>query len=182
MTAASSAASSGSVELRLPAWAPLGAAAAAIVAAAPCCLWVASNVRTTPALHSAALFVHLAALLVGFGAVLTVDWVALLWTLGRRRLVDVLDAAAHVTVPIWAGFSGLVFSGLFLEPDLTSRFTQVKLVAVLAIGLNGVVATGLHRSMVRKPSLRVVTLGMVCAAVSQLCWWTATLVGFISAH
>jgi hypothetical protein len=75
-----------------------------------------------------------------------------------------------------------VLSGVLLEPDLASRFVQIKLAAVLAIGLNGVVATGLHRAMVRKPSVRLVTLGMGCAVVSQLCWWTATLVGFISAH
>lgn len=170
------------MEIRLPGWAPLGGAAAGILAAVPCCLWVASNVTPTPALHSAALFVHLAALLVGFGAALTVDWVALRWTIGRGHLLDVLDTASVMTAPIWAGFAGLVLSGIFLEPALASTLTQIKLVLVLLIGLNGVVAIGLHRAMVRRPSLRLVTLGLGCAAISQVGWWGATLIGFINAH
>jgi hypothetical protein len=166
-----------------PPWAPLALVGALILAAAPVVLWVCSVTHPLPVVHEVALFVHLASLLVGFGAVLTVDWVAALFILGRRTFHEMLRAADNAAVPVWAGYAGLVLSGLLLEPDLTSPVTIVKLVLVLVIGLNGVVALGLHRALGRGGAdLRWMALGGMCATVSQLGWWGATLVGFLNAH
>ncbi|MEU4235902.1 hypothetical protein [Actinoplanes sp. NPDC026619] len=66
--------------------------------------------------HGVALFGHLVSVVVGFGAVLLVDWFGLLWLTGRRSLDDVLRTAAGAHVPIWLGFAGLLTTGLFLGP------------------------------------------------------------------
>jgi hypothetical protein len=168
---------------RLPHWTPLAVVGSVILAAAPVVVWICSVSHPLPVVHDVALFVHLASLLLGFGAVLTVDWVAALFILGRRNLHEMLRAADNAAVPVWAGYAGLVLSGLLLEPDLTSPLTIVKLVLVLVIGLNGVVALGLHRALGRGGAdLRWMALGGMCATVSQLCWWGATAVGFLNAH
>ena len=168
---------------RVPSWTPLALVGSVILAAAPVVVWVCSVAHPLPVVHEVALFVHLAALLVGFGAVLSVDWVAALFILGKRNFHEMLRAADNAAVPVWAGYAGLVLSGLLLEPDLTSPVTIVKLVLVLVIGLNGVVALGLHRALGRGGAdLRWMALGGMCATVSQLGWWGATLVGFLNAH
>ena len=148
-----------------------------------CTVWVCSVAHPRPVVHEVALFVHLAALLVGFGAVLSVDWVAALFILGRRTFHEMLRAADNAAVPVWAGYAGLVLSGLLLEPDLEHPVTMLKLGLVLVIGLNGVVALGLHRALGRGGAdLRWMALGGMCATVSQLGWWGATVVGFLNAH
>lgn len=167
----------------VPSWVHLALVASAIIAAAPVVVWVCSRTHPLPLVHELALFVHLASLLVGFGAVLSVDWVAALFVLGRRSFHEMLRAADNAAVPVWAGYAGLVLSGLLLEPDLSSPVTIVKLVLVLVIGLNGAVALGLHRALGRGGAdLRWMALGGMCATVSQAGWWGATVVGFINAH
>ena len=94
-----------------------------------------------PGLQRGALFVHLASLVFGFGAVLAVDWVALLWVLRRRPLGDVLRTSRNTHLPAWLGYAGLLASGALLEPDLSSWATRVKLALVVLIGWNGLVAT-----------------------------------------
>lgn len=166
-----------------PDWLPLAAVGSLILAAAPVVLWTCSHTHPAPVVHEVALFVHLAALLVGFGAVLSVDWVAALFILGKRSFHEMLRAADNAAVPVWAGYAGLVLSGLLLEPDLGNPVTQVKLALVLLIGLNGVVALGLHRALGRGGAdLRWMALGGMCATVSQVGWWGATVVGFLNAH
>lgn len=167
---------------RRPDWLPLAAVGSLILATAPAVVWTCSHTHPVPLLHDVALFVHLAALLVGFGAVLSVDWVAALFILGKRSFHEMMRAADNAAVPVWAGYAGLVLSGLLLEPDLTSPVTQVKLALVLVIGLNGVVAVGLHRALGRGADLRWMALGGMCATVSQLAWWGATVIGFLNAH
>jgi hypothetical protein len=168
---------------RRPDWLPLAAVASLILAASPVVVWTCAHSHPVPLVHDVALFVHLGALLVGFGAVLSVDWVAALFIVGRRSYHEMMRAADNAAVPIWAGYAGLVLSGLLLEPDLTSPVTQVKLGLVLVIGLNGVVALGLHRALGRGGAdLRWMALGGMCATVSQIAWWGATAVGFLNAH
>ncbi|MFC7501446.1 hypothetical protein [Nocardioides sp. GCM10030258] len=133
-------------------------------------------------MHAVALFAHLAALIAGFGAVLAVDWMALLWLTGRRSIEAVLEAATSVAIPIWLGYAGLVGTGMLLEPDLASTWTKIKLALVVIIGVNGVAAAAVHHAMVRHPSRAAMMLGAVCATLSQACWWTATAVGFVNAH
>ncbi|MFJ5774352.1 hypothetical protein [Streptomyces sp. NPDC093094] len=131
-------------------------------------------------------FLHLASLVVGLGAVLAVDWFAALWLLGRRRLADILDTACTLQVPIWLGLFGLVATGSFLHPDLTSALTQIKLGLVLAITLNGLYAhrLGEQLSLYRT---RTVPRGLLvrsgaAATVSQLGWWGAGLIGFVNSQ
>lgn len=159
---------------RRPDWLPLAAVGSLILATAPAVLWTCAHAHPAPLLHDLALFVHLGALLVGFGAVLSVDWVAALFIVGKRSFHEMMRAADNAAVPVWAGYAGLVLSGLLLEPDLASPVTQVKLALVLALGL--------HRALGRGADLRWMALGGMCATVSQLAWWGATVVGFLNAH
>lgn len=151
-----------------------------VLVGVPGCWWLAGHAEPHRVLHEGALFVHLASLVLGFGAVLTVDWVGLLWLLGRRAFEDVTTAAGNVTFPIWAGYAGLVGSGLLLEPDLGARLTQVKIALVLLIGLNGLVATALHRRLADGPSLRLVAISSTTALLSQIGWWGAVVIGHLT--
>lgn len=64
-------------------------------------VWVSVHVAPDPALHEVALFAHLAALVLGFGAVLVIDWIGFLWLLGRRSFRDVTRTADAVHGVIW---------------------------------------------------------------------------------
>lgn len=168
--------------LVIPGWGRLAATGVAILIAGVVAISIAT-ISPPPAVHAVGLFVHLAALVVGFGAVLHVEWVGLLWLLGRRESSDILLVARTSAVPIWGGYAGLALSGLVLEPELANGWTLVKLGAVIVIGLNGVVATGVHEAMERSgESARLFVAGTLAAVVSQTCWWTATVIGFINAH
>ncbi|WP_147432975.1 hypothetical protein [Catellatospora citrea] len=152
--------------------------------------WVAVIVESTmvpahPLVQRMALFVHLASLLVGFGAVITVDWFALRWLLRRAQLRQVMAVAHEVHLLIWLGIAGLATSGALLRPDLGSTPTQVKLALVLAIALNGIQATAVHRRMAdlpgRVPRLLLVRSALV-ALLSQAGWWGAMTIGFLNSH
>lgn len=151
--------------------------------------WVAGHVHPDHTLHQVALFAHLASLTIGFGAVLAVDWVALLWLLQRRTLADVLGAAGNAHAPAWVGYAGLTLSGMLLEPDLSDPLTQAKVALVVLIGWNGVAAALLQRWLSRVAAGARPGEGMsqrrllACAcsgAVSQLGWWGAMLIGFLN--
>jgi hypothetical protein len=79
----------------------------------------------------------MASLIAGLGAVLTVDFFALQWLLGRRTLRDVVAVSGGVPLLIWGGLLGLMASGAFLSPDLSSGLTRAKLALVLVVALNG---------------------------------------------
>ncbi|MFE7546506.1 hypothetical protein [Streptomyces gardneri] len=59
------------------------------------CTWMSLHLHVDPLLHKVALFAHLASLILGFGAVLAIDYYGLLWLLGRRSLPDTLERAAN---------------------------------------------------------------------------------------
>lgn len=172
------------VAVGLPRWTPVagGAAMTLVLAGA---LWASGHLDSDPVLHDVALFGHLASLVLGFGAVLAVDWVGLLWVLGRRDLSDVLRTAADAHLPIWVGYAGLVATGVLLEPDLDSVATRAKLVLVLAVGWNGVAATTLRAPLAAAPlgrSRALLVRSLVSVAVSQVGWWGAMAVGFLNAR
>ncbi|MFF8774614.1 hypothetical protein [Kitasatospora sp. NPDC015120] len=159
----------------------------AAAAAAVCLLWAASawtagHLHTDPALHTVALFGHLAALVAGFGAVLAIDYYGLLWLLGRRSLREVVHFTSPLHVPVWGGLLGLTLTGVLLEPHLDAGLTQLKLVLVLVIALNGVYAGTLHRRLAaygeRRPPAPLLARGAASALVSQAGWWGAVLIGF----
>src|SRR3712207_3388531 len=92
----------------------------------------APHLQVGAGLHRLALFAHLAALVLGFGAVLTLDWFGLLWMLGRENLTTLVRVAQVAHTPIWIGLAGLTLSGALLSPDTSAPLTVVKLLAVLA--------------------------------------------------
>lgn len=148
--------------------------------------WMSGHVHADAALRTVARFLHVAALVVGLGAVLAVDWFAVLWLLGRRRLADVLNTASALQVPIWLGLAGLMATGLFLHPDPASRLTQIKLGLVLVITLNGLYAhrLGQHLDHYRDqqvPRGLLIQSGLA-ATISQLGWWGASFIGFLNSH
>jgi hypothetical protein len=159
-------------------------------AAAITTVWIAvtltaPHVRVSTPVLDVALFVHLAGVVLGFGAVLTVDWFGLLWALRLKPLTSLLQVAGGVDVLIWLGLATLMGSGLLLHPDTSVVRVQVKLVAVLVVAVNGLLAGRLHRRMsgvpADQPSTRLLVAGGVLTLISQAGWWTATFIGFLSA-
>lgn len=169
----------------LPSWA-LCALGVVLIGVWGAVIWAAPRTTVTPELRMAAAFLHVAAVLVGFGAVLTVDWIALMWLLGKRKLGDLVDTANAVHNMVWLGLSGLVLSGLLLHPDVSSRWVQAKLALVLVVVLNGLHAYALgnrletHRAGPVPRSLLV--RSALTGAVSQVGWWGCTLIGFANSY
>ncbi|MEX2984153.1 hypothetical protein [Streptomyces sp. C36] len=167
-------------------WWTLTGAALALCAVWAGSVWVSLHLQADPALHTVALFVHLASLVLGFGAVLVADYYGLLWIMGRCELRDALGSANRLHLPIWAGLAGLVASGLFLHPNISSTMTCAKLVMVLGLTLNGLQAGLLGKHMARDadgaPSTRLLVWGGATATVSQICWWGAVVIGFINSQ
>lgn len=147
-------------------------------------VWVALHLDAGPALRAVALFVHLAALILGLGTVQTIDYYGLLWLLGRRTLRQVLDFTGPLHVLVWSGLTGMVISGAVLGPDLALAATRVKLGLVLLVALNGVHAHALHRSLARQAGgpldRRLLVRGAMSAVVSQAGWWGAVAIGFLN--
>ena len=168
---------------RLLSWVPavLGLAAGAVLGSV---VWAAAHLQVDPALRTGALFVHLSSLIISFGAVLAVDWFALLWLLGRQSLVDLTKVSAAAHLPIWLGLLGLVLSGALLRPDLSQPLTWLKMVLVLLVTLNGLRAYAIGEQLTRFQAGTVpywlLRRAMGAAAVSQLGWWGATVIGFLN--
>jgi hypothetical protein len=134
-------------------------------------------------LQLVALFIHLISLVVGFGAVLAVDWYGLLSLSRRVTIGDVVLIAERMTPLIWIGLAGLAASGVLLKPDLGSWLVVIKLCCVLGVGIVGVLALATSRQMERQmptPTRSLIHRGMVLAGLSQSFWWTAVLIGFIT--
>nr|WP_254703388.1 hypothetical protein [Pseudarthrobacter sp. C4D7] len=140
--------------------------------------------------HNVDLAVHDLFLVVAFGAIILVDWHGFLWLIGRRKLGEIIRLDAAATPLIWGGLAGLLATGVFLSPHLDNPMTEFKLGAVLVLSLNGIMLIPLMRRLARLPAearftdlTRGQRLHMVaCLAVSQLCWWTAIIIGFINAE
>lgn len=149
-------------------------------------VWAALHVEAGPAGRTVALFVHLGALVIGLGAVLTIEYYGALWLLGRQSLRPALEFAAPLHVPVWVGLAGLVLSGITLDPDPHVALTRVKLALVLLIALNGVHAQALHRTLADQsgawPPRRLLMRGVISAVLSQLGWWGAMTIGFLNSQ
>lgn len=160
-----------------------------IVAAAwAASVWLGTVLAPPEWLRAIALFVHLASLIVGLGAVLAVEWYGLLWATEWRSARDVRQVDATMRPLIWTGLIGLLVSGALLQPDVTAPATIVKLVAVLIVSLNGVALTQWTDYLRRFPrKLRFGTLPrrarirfVASAVVSQVAWWTAVIIGMLN--
>ncbi|WP_203781706.1 hypothetical protein [Paractinoplanes rishiriensis] len=167
---------------RRPAYVPV----LAILAGWTVVLLTAPHLRTSDGVHRIALFVHLASLVLGFGAVLTLDWSGLMWILRHHDLFTLVRVAQVVHVPIWLGLGGLTLSGMLLGPDTGSPWTVLKLLAVLAVAINGLGAAVVQRRLLaldgRQPPAKLMLTAVLVATVSQAGWWTATVVGFLNAQ
>ncbi|MGW7103094.1 hypothetical protein [Streptomyces sp. NPDC054838] len=165
-------------------WWSVAAGALVALLALTAGLWVSVHVHTDATLHTAALFVHLASLVLGFGAVLSADYHGLLWATGRCDLSEVLGATSRLHVPIWAGLGGLVASGMMLHPDLGSPLTLTKLALVFLLTLNGLQAGLLGRRLTaaRQVGRGLLVWGGATALMSQVCWWGAVVIGFLNTN
>lgn len=148
-------------------------------------LLLGPRVQPGPGAQELARFGHLAALVLGFGAALTVEWFGLLWVLRRRPLTAVTQVAHGAHLPIWLGLVGLAATGVVLLPDRLGATSLLKLLAVLVVALNGIAAFRLQRRLdAAAPavprSLQRRAAGT--ALVSQLGWWSAVSIGFVNAH
>lgn len=155
--------------------------------------WLASvlvghSVDCGPELHRIGLAVHILALVLSFGTILVVDWLGLLWLLGKVHMHESGKLEAAAKPLIWGGLALLLASGALIDPDLTNPFTAVKLGAVLILMLNGLsIAPAMHQLLALPPETRFGELGrnlrlrlMIALSVSQACWWTAVLIGLIN--
>ena len=77
----------------LPAWAPV-AAGCLVTAGLSATLWASAHLHSDPVLREVALFAHLGCLVLGFGGVLALDWLGLLWLLFHRTRWGTLVRAA----------------------------------------------------------------------------------------
>jgi len=132
------------------------------------------------------LLVHLLSLIVGFGAVLVIDSVGLLWLLKKTRTSFVSKLAQITQRLIWLGWSGLVISGIWLITlkGYVDNLTKIKLFFVLMLGVNGIYMHYIRKIFKRMGDGREMTdllkfrIGLA-TAVSQLGWWGAITIGFL---
>lgn len=146
---------------------------------------LSTQIRVPHLVHEIALFGHLCCLLIGFGSVLAVDWFGLLFLARQMSMGAVLVQAHRMTPMIWLGLLGLVGTGMFLRPDLTSSLVVVKLCCVLGISVVGALTLATKRQMVHRVAdlpRRLMLRGMILASASQALWWTAVVIGFHSAR
>jgi len=135
-----------------------------------------------------ALFFHLVSVTIGFGAVIATDICGLLWVLGKRSTRDLLNFTGVTQPLIWLGYGGLIVSGLFLRPNLHHVLTDIKLSGVVIVGLNGIYLHFIRLETKRLGDKKFVDTPLSYKlksfwgiSVSQLFWWTAIVIGFLTA-
>lgn len=152
-------------------------------------LVASTRVELGHAALTVAVAVHVMGLVIGLGAVLLVDWYGLAWMAGLRTLSECLRLAQAAHPLIWLGLGLLLASGIGLAPDLGSAVVWIKQGLVLVLLNNGVAlraqsrrlrtvsTAGGLRALPRALRAQLVT----SVAVSQVSWWGAVVVGFITA-
>jgi hypothetical protein len=149
---------------------------------------LSTTVHADTFVHNIAVVLHVLSLVVAFGAIILVDWHGFLWLLGRRELAEIIRLDGAATPLIWGGLAGLLATGVFLNPHLNNPMTDIKLGAVLVVSLNGIMLIPLMRRLAGLPSptgFEDLSAGqrvhlVSCLLISQLCWWTAIIIGFIN--
>ena len=136
------------------------------------------------------LFIHLVALIVGFGAVIVVDTSGLL-ALRKKITLKTLNHIADITQRlIWTGWGALVVSGvalLYLKGFNPDSLSQIKIFFVILLGLNGIFLHYIKKWTTKYDSLADIPLYLkfrtgVAMAVSQMGWWGAIIIGFVHRH
>ncbi|MFP4501063.1 MAG: hypothetical protein ACLFTT_08700 [Candidatus Hydrogenedentota bacterium] len=135
------------------------------------------------------LFIHLSALILGFGSVLVTDLYGLLWIWDRIRFSQVVRVSGVTEKFIWAGWGLMVATGvpLLILKGAIDNLMIIKLCAVALIGLNGILLHVLQkkiRGYEKGGDVPALTLFELALAlfVSQLGWWSAVLIGFLHRH
>lgn len=149
-------------------------------------LWIVSvsiDVHAPSWLRTGALFVHLAALVVGLGSVVVIDWTALRWVMKKCSYDEVRKVAGSVHMLIWSALAVLMVSGAVLNPNTDASITRVKLALVLLLATNGLHAKALGLRMGAigdMPSRALLLRATTIAVVSQVTWWTVMLLGHVN--
>ena len=145
-------------------------------------------IAPVPAARPWALFGHLVFLAISFGAVLAVELHGLAALLRITTLGRVASVATSLDPLIWGGLIGLAATGAVLAPDLARPLTVVKLIAVLAVAINGLWARELaHALRAVPPTARGIPRHLLAralrvSAVSQVGWWSAVAIGFLTTN
>ena len=134
------------------------------------------------------LLIHLVGFALGFGAVMLVDTAGLLWVMKRAKAEQVGWISGIAQKLIWAAVAIQVVTGsMLLEPEHVTVRTKIKLAAVVVLAINGLVLDRLRKTMLAQKQSdfwktpRSFQLASVASiSISQLCWWTATIIGFIA--
>ena len=134
------------------------------------------------------LVVHVLAIAVAYGSVLIVDFMGLLWLLGkidRERMIKLTNWDQPV---IWTALITILASGVLLEPDLTKTLMKVKMLLVLAMLANGFNLEALRKKTLTftdqrfwdlPRSFQIWSAGSIM--LSQVLWLSIILLGvFIS--
>jgi hypothetical protein len=151
---------------------------------------IASLIGDADALRPVALFAHLVFLAIGFGAVLAIGLNGLALMLRWVRVSRVVTLAVALDPLIWLGLAGLCLSGVVLDPNLNRGWTWLKLLAVLAVAINGLFHRDVMAELGRLPGKagrRSIAPELLRRAVrlsitSQAGWWVAVIVGFLTTN
>lgn len=134
-----------------------------------------------------ALFIHLVAFAMGFGAVLLVDIIGALWALRKVKKSQLLWVTSIAQKVIWAAVILLAISGHFLLPETLSPRTKLKLTAVALLIVNGFVLDQLHKLTSKAEAddfwelpRKLQIMSVASITLSQILWWTAIIIGFLN--
>jgi hypothetical protein len=134
------------------------------------------------------LFIHLASLVVGFGAVVVTDTYGLLWMLGKKKMTEITAIADVTEKLIWIGWTGLVLSGscLLYMKGYIDNLTWIKLFFVAMLGVNGIFLYRINKALKvigdnPMPKQLFFRIGLA-STISQIGWWGAVLIGFVHRH
>jgi hypothetical protein len=129
--------------------------------------------------------IHVMALVLGFGAVLSVMFAGLRSLLGWIPFSVATRVAVTLDPGVWIGYTALMISGIFLRPAL-NPVMWIKLVLVLVAAANGIVALPSMKVLLAQPAdagirdiprpLAIQLFAQV--TISQLAWWVTIFLSF----
>lgn len=136
-----------------------------------------------------ALFFHLAFLIMAFGSVMVIDTFGILMLLKKQTLEQVKKVAKITQVLIWAGWLGMVVSGINLIylKGYVDNLTKIKIFFVLMVGVNGIFLHYIKKALDKyKTAHDIPKLWMfrmfLATTISQTGWWGAFFIGFVHRH
>jgi hypothetical protein len=132
------------------------------------------------------LFIHLISLIVAYGTIVFVDFYGFFWALGKRTNEQVMQVSSPAQILIWSGLTGLVITGIALGPNLSRPLTQLKMVLVVIIFINGINLHFVQKALkqnkgvsFQKLNKKLLFWSVASLTLSQLAWLGAIIAGFI---